>query len=58
MILSFLYCFNISQNLRLVVVSIPEVGSSRMISFELPINAMPTDSLRFYPPDRVAASWC
>ncbi len=33
-------------------VSIPEVGSSRMMTFDLPANAIATDRRRFWPPDR------
>ena len=33
--------------------SIPDVGSSRKTIFEPPIRAMPTDSFRFCPPERV-----
>lgn len=33
-------------------VSIPEVGSSKYINLESPINAMATESLLFWPPDK------
>lgn len=36
-------------------VSIPEVGSSRIITFDPPVKASATDSLRFCPPDRFLA---
>lgn len=57
MIRSCLNCLIISQNLRRVVVSIPEVGSSNITILASPIKAIPTDSLRFWPPERVDASW-
>jgi len=33
----------------------PEVGSSKMITFDRPAKAIATDSLRFCPPERFLA---
>ena len=55
-ILSRLYVFSISQKRRRVVVSIPDVGSSSKTSLESPIRAIPAESLRLWPPERVDAS--
>jgi hypothetical protein len=39
----------------LAEVSIPLVGSSKIITFDLPAKAIATDSLLFCPPDRFLA---
>jgi hypothetical protein len=52
-----LFFFSMSQSLRLAVVSIPDVGSSSMITFESPIIEIATDSFLFSPPDSVSAFW-
>ena len=36
-------------------VSMPDVGSSRMITLEPPVKASATDNLRFCPPERFLA---
>jgi len=56
MILSYLKFFNISQIYLLALVSIPEVGSSRTMNLEFPMNAIPVDNLLLYPPDRLLLS--
>jgi hypothetical protein len=52
---SFLYALRSYQMYLRAEVSIPEVGSSRMITFEPPVKASATDNLRFCPPDRFFA---
>ena len=37
------------------MIKFTEVGSSKSMSFEPPIKAIPTDNLRFCPPDRFLA---
>lgn len=43
--------FSMFHNSLRAVRSIPEVGSSNITSCESPIRAIPTDSLRFCPPE-------
>ena len=50
---SSLNFLSISQRRRRAVGSMPDVGSSRMMTFEfLPMRAFPTETLRFWPPER------
>ena len=44
-----------AQTWRLDSTSSPEVGSSRMMSFEPPTKAMARDNFLFIPPERVLA---
>jgi hypothetical protein len=41
------------NNIQRVVITIPEVGSSKMTTFESPIKAIPRDNFLFCPPLRV-----
>ena len=54
-ILSFLYVFSKSQIYLLAEVSIPEVGSSSMITLDFPAKEMATDNLLLCPPDKFLA---
>lgn len=51
-ILSFLYVFSRSQMYLLADVSIPDVGSSKIMTFDFPAKAKATESLLFWPPDK------
>ncbi len=51
-ILSFLYPFNNYHINLLFDVSIPDVGSSNIITLDLPANAIATDNRLFWPPDK------
>ena len=55
MVRPVLSCCSMSQMSRRAPGSMPEVGSSRNTTRLPPHNAMPTDSLRFIPPDKVRA---
>lgn len=57
MVLPVRSCWRRSQMIRRAPGSIPEVGSSKNTTRLPAQRAMPTESLRFIPPDRVFAWW-